>query len=219
MSTLRTLVVTIAIAASPFAASAATLTDLYSTGVDAAGVALVGGDGTVDSHYVVSASTILGVVVGTSAKTYYNPAYAADGATSRWISYDGSPFAGSGGFSLSTTFDLTGYNPGTASISGSWGVDNDGEIFLNGVTTGIVLTGSTVANFNVLHPFTISSGFVAGVNTLTFVNFDSGPPAALRVDLAGTATAVPEPAVWGLMIAGFAMTGFAARRRVATVAA
>ena len=32
-------------------------------------------------------------------------------------------------------------------------------------------------------------------------------------------TAVPEPATWGLMIAGFAMTGFAARRRRTIVAA
>ncbi len=32
-------------------------------------------------------------------------------------------------------------------------------------------------------------------------------------------TQVPEPATWGLMIAGFAMTGLAARRRKAVVAA
>ncbi len=37
---------------------------------------------------------------------------------------------------------------------------------------------------------------------------------------AGTfAAVVPEPATWGLMIAGFAMTGVAARRRKASVAA
>lgn len=34
-----------------------------------------------------------------------------------------------------------------------------------------------------------------------------------------TVTQVPEPAAWSLMIAGFAMTGFAARRRTVAVAA
>lgn len=34
----------------------------------------------------------------------------------------------------------------------------------------------------------------------------------------GTGTAVPEPATWGLMIAGFAMVGAAARRRTTRIA-
>ena len=194
-------------------AGAAVLTDLYSTGVDAAGVALVGGDGTVDPHYTVTSSDISGVVTPVAAQTYYNGAYAAESAASRWISYSGSPFAGVGNVSIATTFDLTGFDASTASISGLWGVDNDGEIFLNGVTTGITLTGSNGSNFTVLHAFSITSGFVSGVNTLSFAVFDSGSPLAVRAELTGNATAVPEPATWGLMIAGFAMTGFAARRR------
>ena len=40
-------------------------------------------------------------------------------------------------------------------------------------------------------------------------------PGTLTFDIA----AVPEPATWGLMIAGFAMTGFAARRRRVALAA
>lgn len=38
-------------------------------------------------------------------------------------------------------------------------------------------------------------------------------------DLAFQPSAVPEPATWGLMLAGFAMTGYAARRRKTAVAA
>lgn len=219
-TTLKLIVGAALIAGTAVASQAASLTDLYSTGVDASGVAVVGGNGTADPHYVVSSTNIAGVSVGGAAQTYYNPAYAADSASSRWVSYEGSPFAGVGNFAISTTFDLTGFNPATASISGLWGVDNEGEIFLNGVSTGITLTGIVVGNFNVLHPFTISSGFVSGINTLTFAVFDGGSPAAVRADLSGSATAVPEPAMWGLMIVGFGMVGATARRRaVRTTAA
>ena len=74
--------------------------------------------------------------------------------------------------SVTTTFDVTGYEANTASLSGLWGVDNDGDIFLNGVSTGITLLGSNTANFNVLHNFSVGSGFVAGINTLTVAMFD-----------------------------------------------
>ncbi len=50
------------------------------------------------------------------------------------------------------------------------------------------------------------------MNHLQFVVFDYGPPTALRVDdLQGTAGAVPEPAAWALMIAGFGGVGAALR--------
>ena len=193
------------------AANAVTLTDLYNTGLAAGGGALAAGNGQLDGNYSVVPGS-----VGTAgpAATYYNPAYAAENAGSRWISYTGN--GGTGGtFSLTTTFDLTGFDPTTAAISGLWGVDNDGEIFLNGVTTGIILGGGdNQANFRALHAFSISSGFISGINTLRFDVFDIGPPGALRVDnLTGSADAVPEPATWGLMIAGFALVGVASRRR------
>ena len=70
-----------------------------------------------------------------------------------------------------------------------------------------------------LHSFTINSGFVAGVNTLTFAVFDGGSPAAVRLDnVVLTATAVPDAATWTLMIAGFAMVGATLRRRTALTA-
>lgn len=83
-------------------------------------------------------------------------------------------------------------------------------------------------------------GFVTGLGTLTRSNLaiggsrvgflTAGQQLGVGVDYAGsyfndstgvnfTATAVPEPAAWALMIAGFAMTGFAARRRRVALAA
>ena len=48
------------------------------------------------------------------------------------------------------------------------------------------------------------------------VNFNGGLGI---IDNVTTAGAVPEPATWGLMIGGFGMVGFAARRRVTAVSA
>ena len=217
-STLKTIAAATLLAVLPVsAAHAVILTNLYNTGVDGAGVALAGGDGVVDPHYTVTSSGLAGISPGDPTYTYKHPAYVADSATSKWISYSGNPFISSGSFSVSTTFDLTGYDPTTAAISGLWGVDNEGEIFLNGVTTGITLTGVVVANFDQLHAFSINTGFIAGINTLTFGVFDAGPPAAVRADglvlSANPLAAVPEPAAWALMIAGFVMVGASMRRR------
>ena len=201
-------------------ASAAVVSGLYNTGVGAGGVALAAGDGQTDGNYTLIAGSIPGVTTGAPAQTYYNGAYAAENSGSRWISYSGSPFSGAGTVSVTTTFDLTGYKANTASLSGLWGVDNDGEIFLNGVSTGITLLGSNTSSFNILHNFSIGAGFVAGINTLTVAVLDSGNPAAVRFDgLSLTADAVPEPASWMMLIAGFGLVGAASRRRSAVVAA
>ncbi len=192
------------------AANAVILTDLYNTGLGVGGATLAAGNGQTDANYTVTPGTI-----GTAgqAVTYFNPAYSSETPESRWISYQADGGSAAGTFTLSTTFNLTGYQVATASVSGLWGVDNVGEIFLNGVTTGI-----TNSQFSQLTAFSINTGFIAGINTLSFRIIDQGPPAALRVDgLTGSAElaapGVPEPATWGLMIAGFVMTGAAMRRR------
>ncbi len=84
------------------------------------------------------------------------------------------------------TFDLTGLDPTTASISGTGSADDSAIIRLNGNATG-----QTFPAFNVLSTFSITSGFIAGVNTLDFVvsNGGAGPnPTGLLVNsLSGTA--------------------------------
>lgn len=201
-------------------AGAATVSGVYNTGLGVGGAVLGAGDGQTDANYKLVSGTVPGVVTGTQAATYYNGAYVSENAGSRWISYSGSPFNGTGNFSVTTTFDLTGYDASTASLTGLWGVDNEGEIFLNGVSTGFSLTGTVVQNFNQLYAFTINSGFVAGLNTLSIRVNDTGAPASVRVDgLSLTANAVPEPASWMLLITGFGLVGVAARRRSVAVSA
>ena len=182
---------------------------LFNTGVDDSGTALVGGDGVTDTHYTVFSSD-LAVTTGVNAVTYTHPSYVGNSATSRWISHSSNGSPGNGTTVFRLTFDLTGLDPATAVISGLNAVDNAGLIVLNNQATGIALNGS----FNQLVAFSITTGFVAGINTLDFAVTDFGPPLALRIaDLHGTAqlAAVPLPA--SVLMFAPALLGLGALRR------
>ncbi|HEX2816610.1 MAG TPA: PEPxxWA-CTERM sorting domain-containing protein [Phenylobacterium sp.] len=207
------------------AAQAAAITSLFDTGVNASGTPLA--DGTIgDPHY-----SLVGVPGGTSdirVRTAIGGfpigPYFGDDATSAWIgpNNDSQIDGGLGLFDYQTTFTLAGFNAATASISGGWSSDNNGvEILLNGVDTGNA--GTDFAQFQIgFAPFSITSGFHAGVNTLDFIVNNGGGPTALRVEMSGsaaTAGGVPEPAAWTMMIAGFGGIGAMLRSRRRTAAA
>lgn len=104
-----------------------------------------------------------------------------------------------------TTFDLTGLAPSTASITGEWASDNCGEIYLNEAATGQT-TGPPPNCLGVRHPFTLTTGFVGGTNTLAFrvenLPGGTGNPTGIIVSLSGTADHAPEPATLGLLSSG-----------------
>jgi hypothetical protein len=141
--------------------------------------------------------------------------YAPNTSTSTWVWQQGNGQPVNVTRTFVTTFDLTGVDPDTAVITGAWGTDNQGlAIKLNGVNTGVTpLLGVIVDNFNHLHDFTISSGFVAGLNTLEFVIEDNGSVGAFRADLSGTAFSTPIPAALPLFAGGLGVIGLFARRR------
>jgi hypothetical protein len=171
-----------------------------------------------DPHYTILSSTSPGFAGG-AAVTFADSAYVANDADSRWVSVSANGNPGHNTTVYRTTFSLSGFDAASAQITGLWASDNNAEILLNGAATGFTLPAAGVSFF-FLHAFTLSSGFVAGVNTLDFRVTDVGPPTALRVDsITGTANlapptgGVPEPSAWALMILGFGAAGAALRRR------
>jgi hypothetical protein len=196
-------------------AQAATITGLFNTGVDGTGTPLA--EGATDTHYLVN---------GTGSPVVYDhPSYVlTPDARFIAVSAGGAYTLNPNTFSL--TFDLTGFNVATAQLSGNFESDNYASVFLNGTLIAQDLQFTTVTNFQSLTPFSASSAaFVAGLNTLSFVVTDTGPPSAFLVSgLSGTADlagGVPEPASWALMLIGFGGLGTAIRsqRKPTAVAA
>jgi len=202
MSTRIFQLLALSIATLPHIAQAAVI-PIFGTGLDAGGVVLP--NTSLDPHYTLVQYP--GQVGSTPASTYVvngiTFGYNVSGTGSKWISWspnweNATP---SGQWTYRTTFDLTGFVPGTASLTGRFLVDDDATLFLNGVNTGVTGADSaTFVNFN------FTSGFVPGINTLdlrvnnaSFVSFN---PSALRVEVSGTAAAMPEPTAALLLAAG-----------------
>ncbi|MCL4178047.1 MAG: immunoglobulin domain-containing protein [Verrucomicrobia bacterium] len=190
---------------------------LYNTGVDDSGVLL--GDDTVDPHYQLIESADL-EYMGPEARTLLpgwpvgGGVWLDEGPNSRWIAPRAQQGIGNaeGNYTYRTTFDLTGYDPAKARISGGWAVDNGGvDVVLNGTSLGLVNT----AGFGGFTEFSIESGFVGGENTLDFIvsNAPTTPnPTALRVEMiglvevAGEAPRFIEQPVGGVYIDGETVT-------------
>jgi hypothetical protein len=135
---------------------------LFNTGVDNNGVLLA--PGAVDPHYTLLGTSPAGptayVVIPSPGSPFPIPPWFADGPASMWIgplaNEDVFPTAanpGYGGvFDYRTTFDLTGFNPATAVITGGWSTDNHGvDILINGISTGF--TTSDTQFLSGLSPF------------------------------------------------------------------
>lgn len=103
-----------------------------------------------------------------------------------------------------------------------WG--DEYEIFVNGVSAGLALAPMPPAPDNPDPESAFTSGlFTHG--TLTLAAGDTVAFTAYTIPagygdgtIAVSAALVPEPATWGLMIAGFGLVGAAVRRRTALTA-
>jgi hypothetical protein len=184
---------------------------IFNTGVDGTGTPLA--DGTVgDPHYVLTSvpSLTTDILVRTSVGGFPIGPWLGDDGISAWIgpNNDTSLNGPTGLYDYQTTFDLTGLDPLSAFLTGQWAADNEGvDILINGVSTA-----NTAGGFTAWSPFTISSGFVSGVNTLDFLVNNDGGPTGLRVELSGTAdslSGVPEPA--SFMMIGLGLVGLGVR--------
>jgi len=121
--------------------------------------------------------------------------WAANGPNSDWIARNANVTNnGPAPYTFYRTFDLTGYNLSTVSISGAWTVDDAGTLSLNGITLATLGDGNwgSLASFSVP---TGSSDFVQGLNTLAItITYDDEYLEGVRLQgtLVGT-SAVPEP--------------------------
>jgi hypothetical protein len=196
-------------------AQAGSITTLYSTGVDNAH-ALLPASAT-DPHYTLITSAD-GTISPLPAPTFVSapgapgsPPWAPNTSTAQFITPK-SPEPINGAYNFSTSFDLTGFLPGTASITGKVGADDElVGVLLNGVLVSPAITtpdegyGSTLS-------FSITSGFKSGLNTLEFETMNTHEGfVGLFVDMAGTAAAVPEPA--SLAMLGIGLSGLFTLRR------
>lgn len=188
-------------------AHADTIAGLVNTGT--------GASGTQDTNYVLNGTTN-GYVTANGSFPLNGP-WLANTSTSKWISpsaNQGASFdaTANGIYSWDLKFDLTGFKANTASFTGQFAADNSAVVKLNGVQIG------TSAGYNAFSSFAASSGFLAGVNTLSFVVTNDaqsgGNPTGLRAEfLTSAVTAVPEPETYAMLLAGLGLMGAVARRR------
>ena len=166
------------------------ISTLFSSGVGTDGVVLA--PGAFDPHYSLTESA-----AGTppppaiaATVTLNNPSWLANDTTSSWISVTnpGTGRPAPGKYSYRTTFDLTGFDPATAQVNLQVAADNA----LTNVAFNGVFTGVGYSNFNAFSGvFSLTSGFVAGTNTLDFITVNTGTstsPTGLRVNASGMAT-------------------------------
>lgn len=181
----------------PGLAAAASI-PVHNTGVDSSDVLVAPGGQT--SFWTLSAEPALAVETIGSNPFRFNCCYFADTATAAWVSPQANGNAGVLGiYTYDLVIDLTGLDPATASIAGTFGTDNDGSISLNS-NAPVATTG--FGGFGAPTSFAISGGFVAGLNTIHVQVNNGGDPTAFFVSFtsatanaAGAAAPTPAPAL------------------------
>jgi hypothetical protein len=232
VSTLLPVVALVLASASAFAQQSQYDLDLYSTGinVDANGIDLSYTYSTNDIDSRLSALSgqaalaIEGVHPMTGANWLLNDSQSKwitpDPVINQGVGVDG--FLAGSDWVYTTTFNILDFTElSTVVISGRWIADNEGvDILLNGQSIGFKIANQENI-FMDWTDFEISSAqgnnyAQIGQNTLSFVVRNSlvtAGPSGLRAEVSGTATVVPEPETWAMLLAGLGLVGKAVRRR------
>ncbi len=157
-------------------------------------------DGTDDPHYKLVSAPEGAEMNANALSGPPSPPWVDNTGSSRWIgppntaAGEGPP----GTYEYELSFDLTGLDPASAVILGTWSADDiGGDIFLNGNATG----NPQLGGFPSLSPFEVSVAagdtFLPGVNKLSFRVTNGGTannPTGLRVEgMRGCADSLPGP--------------------------
>jgi len=172
---------------------------------------------------VPRAANIISPLTGTSPFNWYSGA--PIGAGANWIGPNSTanqnPGVPDGTYEYELQFNLTGYNPATASFVYESAADN--------LVLGATLNGNSIAydtrapgggsQYHTLSgPLAVSAGFVPGVNTLLFevsnTTPNPSPTGFLFLVDSSVVTPVPEPASFALMgLSAFSLMRFHRQRK------
>jgi hypothetical protein len=150
---------------------------LFNTGVDAAGNVL--SPGATDPHYTLVANPNKGAGTDTFVLD-------TKSAASAPISWSPSSLGAGGDYDYRTTFTAPDPATNVVSLTGTMSADDQvTDVLINGTSTG--QTGST---------FTISSGIVAGINTVDFLAHNAtGEFNSTHLQVEMTLSSTPKPAI------------------------
>jgi hypothetical protein len=148
-----------------------------------------------DSHWIVEKSD--GSWMQAISGVDQNGNWVMPIAPATWISVIASGGVTSGLYKYSTTFMIdSGCDPTSAEISGYWWSDfvyNSNAIYLNGVKVSDFDGAWWPDNNSANAAFSIHSGFISGLNTLSFwISNDDGPSGILVQGLRGSVAPAPD---------------------------
>ena len=159
--------------------------------------------------------TLAGALFGVTSSTPVIGSGTAFGSSTSLVSSTQGDFTAVPNFTFATLGSLKASNGSPITLSSSFGSFTGTVTSVNANTSGL----SSVVSFYTLGTFTPAgslSAFSTGAASLTFSFTQTGGAGSAvsgSYTLASPPAGVPEPATWGMMIAGAGMAGAAVRRR------